>query len=207
MIGADVLERAVRGDGRAAKRLLDTRPLLRRPRPGVARRAPAADAGGDEDSASWQRSRAYAEEVFRPEEARLRLQLQEEAAAKTLLAASLPSARADHGGGTRLHVRAGAGVRPRRPRPPCRRPAVDPALPAPRRAHHLLRDRRSRARAGARSRRPGSSASGVPSATASEWRSSCGCGTRRRPSPSSRKRSGLRGRPRTTISRSSAPRA
>lgn len=88
LIGADVLERAVRGDGRAAKRLLthdryyggraheSLAELLLLTPAETKRRVLAA-------------LTAYAEEVFRPEEARLRLQLQEEAAAKKHLAASL----------------------------------------------------------------------------------------------------------------------
>ena len=88
LIGADVLERAVRGDGRAAKRLLThDRYYGGRARESLAPLLPLTPA--ETKTRLLAALTAYTEEVFRPEEARLRLQLQEEAAAKTLLAASL----------------------------------------------------------------------------------------------------------------------
>jgi DNA-binding transcriptional ArsR family regulator len=88
LIGDDVLERAVRGDGRAAKRLLThDRYYGSRARESLAELLPLTPA--ETKTRVVAAFTAYAEEVFRPEEARLRLRLQEEAAAKRLLAASV----------------------------------------------------------------------------------------------------------------------
>jgi DNA-binding transcriptional ArsR family regulator len=88
LIGGDVLERAVRGDGRAAKRLLThDRYYGGRARESLAGLLPLTPA--ETKRRVVDALGAYAEEVFRPEEARLRLQLQAEQDAKSLLAASV----------------------------------------------------------------------------------------------------------------------
>jgi DNA-binding transcriptional ArsR family regulator len=88
MIGADVLEKAVRGDRRAAKRLLThDRYYGGRARESLNVLLPLTPA--ETKQRVLAALRAYADEVFRPEEDRLRLELQEDEAAKRLLAASL----------------------------------------------------------------------------------------------------------------------
>jgi DNA-binding transcriptional ArsR family regulator len=88
LIGADVLERAVRGDTRAAKRLLThERYYGGRARESLAGLLPLTPA--ETKQRLLAALSAYAYEVFRPEEERLRLELQEDEAAKRLLARSL----------------------------------------------------------------------------------------------------------------------
>jgi DNA-binding transcriptional ArsR family regulator len=88
MIGADVLERAVRGDRRAANRLLaHDRYYGGRARESLTVLLPLTPA--ETKQRVLAALGAYADEVFRPEEDRLRLELREEEAAKRLLGASL----------------------------------------------------------------------------------------------------------------------
>jgi DNA-binding transcriptional ArsR family regulator len=88
MLGSDVLERAVRGDPKATKRLLThDRYYGGRARESLAvllRLTPA-----ETKQRVLTAHRTYTDEVFRAEEDRLRLRLQEDEAAKRLLAASL----------------------------------------------------------------------------------------------------------------------
>lgn len=88
MIGADVLDQAVRGDTRAAKRLLaHERYFGGRARESLAALLPLTPAETKQRVVAA--LGAYADEVFGPEEDRLRLELQEDEAAKRLLAQSL----------------------------------------------------------------------------------------------------------------------
>ena len=199
MIGADVLEQAVRGDTRAAKRLLThERYYGGRARESLAALLPLTPA--ETKQRVMAALKAYADEVFRPEEDRLRLELQEDEAAKRLLAQSLS--------GHEL-ITASARGYVYEPEPEFRRVVLVPHLAA--RPWSLLcqhRDARlicygitGRARPGTRSRRPARAprtragrqqAGGDPVATARGHRP---------PSPSSQTRSGSPGRRRTTISR------
>lgn len=89
MIGADVLEAAARGDERAAKKLLaHDRYYGGRARESLALLLPLTPAETKRRIVAA--LRAYADEVLRPEEERLRRELQEEAAAKSLLGESVP---------------------------------------------------------------------------------------------------------------------
>ena len=199
MVGADVLEQAVRGDTRAAKRLLaHDRYYGGRARESLAALLPLTPA--ETKQRVLAALRAYADDVFRPEEDRLRRGVAGRRSRKAAPGPEPARPRADHRFGTRLRVRARAGVQPRRPRPSPRRPAVEPALPAPRRSHHLLRGHRPSSTRNALAQ-TSSSDSDARWATASGWRSCCDCGSHRPPSPSSQKRSGSPGRRRTTISR------
>jgi DNA-binding transcriptional ArsR family regulator len=88
MIGVDVLEKAVRGDTRAAKRLLThDRYYGGRAQQSLAALLPLRPA--ETKQRILAALTAYANEVFCPEEDRLRVELQEDAAAKRLLAASV----------------------------------------------------------------------------------------------------------------------
>ena len=90
LIGADVLEAAVRGDHRAAKRLLaHDRYYGRRARESLTALLPLTPA--ETKKRILAALRAYADDVFRVEEERLRHALEEDEAAKRVLAASLPS--------------------------------------------------------------------------------------------------------------------
>ena len=88
LVGADVLEGAVRGDRRAAKRLLThDRYYGGRARESLAVLLPLTP--GETKQRVLAALRAYADEVFLPVEARLRHELLAEKTAKTLLAESL----------------------------------------------------------------------------------------------------------------------
>ena len=90
MIGADILEAAARGDASAAEHLLaHDRYYGGRARESLAVLLPLTPA--DTKRRIVAALEAYADEVFRPEEERLRRQLQEEEAAKRLLAQSVAS--------------------------------------------------------------------------------------------------------------------
>lgn len=90
LIGADVLEAAVRGDERAAKRLLThDRYYGRRARESLTALLPLTAA--ETKKRILAALRAYADDVFRGEEERLRHALEEDEAAKRDLAASLSS--------------------------------------------------------------------------------------------------------------------
>ena len=175
MIGADVLEASGAWRHESGEASARARPLLRRPRPGVARRAPAAHPGGDEAAhpgcARGLRRRGLS--------SRRRIAYAWTAAGgrsrKEAPGREPFRARADQRLGTRLHLRAGTGVQPRRPHPPHRRPAVDTALPASRRSDHLLRGHGIRARCRSAPAQTSSNDSGVPSATASASPSCCVC--------------------------------
>jgi DNA-binding transcriptional ArsR family regulator len=88
LIGADVLENAARGDRRAAKRLLTHDSYYGgRARESLTELLPLTPA--ETKQRVLAALGAYADEVFCPEEDRLRLELQEDEAAKRRLAASL----------------------------------------------------------------------------------------------------------------------
>ena len=90
LMSSDVVERAVRGDRRAAKRLLThERYYGGRARESLAVLLPLTPA--ETKRRILAALTAYAEEVFRPEEDRLRRELKEDEAAKRLLAESLSS--------------------------------------------------------------------------------------------------------------------
>jgi DNA-binding transcriptional ArsR family regulator len=89
MVGADLLEGAARGDGRAWEQLLThDRYYGGRARESLARLLPLTP--GETKRRVLRALQAYADEVFRAEEERLSKELEAEAHAKKLLAESLP---------------------------------------------------------------------------------------------------------------------
>ena len=120
MIGADVLEQAVRGDTRVAKRLLaHERYYGGRARESLAGLLPLTPA--ETKRRVLAALTTYAEEVFRPEEDRLRLELEKDDAAKHALAQGVSSGEL---------ITASAGGYVYEPEPEFRRVVLVPHLAA-----------------------------------------------------------------------------